>query len=284
MDTANLVFTTHTLYYYMVSNYGNPRTLASPTWYATFPFHRKSNYTHSPLASRSLLAQLYVTCTSNLVVRCIFGRRAWSMTKQRILLTICVLVPMLTAVAAGFAFASLEWKTRTFAHFSNLSYLLFLGFGSGFVADGIIAVTLCVALWKSRTGFPRTDSIIKTLMLYTIKQGFSQGRLLFSYTNKASYASYLLLHLEQNVLEQSACNPNGQDRLHERAAAAGAANILEKQPGIQGASVCAQLELNQRWVFPPIIVDIHQSAVTSDLESQESSPDLASLKEQHAQE
>ncbi|KAF8871771.1 hypothetical protein BD779DRAFT_440010 [Infundibulicybe gibba] len=216
MDTANLALTTHALYYYMISNYGDARALASPTW--------------------SLLAQLYMTCVSNLVVRYIFGRRAWSMTGQRILLTICILVPSLITFATGFAFGCIEWKIRKFTHFSNVSYLLYLSFGSGFVADGIIAVTLCAALWRSRTGFPRTDSILKTLMLYTINTG-----LLTSFCTLACFVAYaarpqefiflaFYCILSKMYLNSLLAILNGQNHLHERAAATGAANIFTKQP------------------------------------------------------
>ncbi|KAF8882581.1 hypothetical protein BD779DRAFT_1674920 [Infundibulicybe gibba] len=339
IDTANLVFITHTLYYYMVSNYGDARALASPTWYATCPFHRKGNDTYSPHTFRSLLALVYVTCTSNLVVRCIFARRAWSMTKKHILLAMCILVPVLMAfgtvllllvrssIDTGLISYELcpclprvnypathltcyltnpthRWKTRTFAHLSNLSYLLFLGLGSGFVADGIIAVTLCAALWRSRTGFPRTDSIIKTLMLYTINTGLLTRQVLFSRTQTGlhmlhsfctlaafvAYAAqpqkfiYLAFYCisSKMYLNSLLAILNGQDRLHERAAATGAANILAKQPVDSRAHPYPpNWSSTQR---PPIVVDIHQSVVTSDLESQKSSPDVASLKERHAQE
>ena len=47
-------------------------------------------------------------------------------------------------------------------------YLLYTSLGSGVVADAFIAVSMCVLLSQSRTGVRNTDSVIDTLMMYTI--------------------------------------------------------------------------------------------------------------------
>ncbi|KAF8876719.1 hypothetical protein BD779DRAFT_1559523 [Infundibulicybe gibba] len=129
LDTTHLAFITHALYHYMISNYGNSNSLLSPT--------------------------------------CFLGRRAWFMTGRNILLTLCILVPSLIAFGKYILYFVLSVPDLGYDQLLAL-YLLYLGLGSGLFADSVIATTLCVALWRSRTGFPRTDSIVNTLILYTI--------------------------------------------------------------------------------------------------------------------
>ncbi|KAF8871768.1 hypothetical protein BD779DRAFT_1680130 [Infundibulicybe gibba] len=182
LDTTHLAFIVHALYHYMITYYGKPSSLESPTW--------------------SMLAQIYVTCTSDLAIRFILARRSWYMTGRNILLTLCIV-----SICVHVATRSIEAKDRRKVvpdagmtsrryypllfraentdmgkFFQAFRYLLYLGLGSGVVADCTIAVTLSVTLWRSRTGFPRTNSIVNTLVLYTINTGeppnpaFSQGK------------------------------------------------------------------------------------------------------------
>ncbi|PFH46014.1 hypothetical protein AMATHDRAFT_156928 [Amanita thiersii Skay4041] len=37
-DTVQLIFVTHTLYHYMITNYANPLSLFSPNWWVQFHF------------------------------------------------------------------------------------------------------------------------------------------------------------------------------------------------------------------------------------------------------
>ncbi|PCH42546.1 hypothetical protein WOLCODRAFT_53627, partial [Wolfiporia cocos MD-104 SS10] len=48
---------------------------------------------------------------------------------------------------------------------------LYLGLGSVAFGDCLIAVALTVLLSRRRTGFSRTDSVIRLLMLYSIETG-----------------------------------------------------------------------------------------------------------------
>jgi hypothetical protein len=57
LDTLQLAFVTHAIYYYTVTSFNDPLALLYPTW--------------------SILGQIFVTCISDLMVRYIFGRRLW---------------------------------------------------------------------------------------------------------------------------------------------------------------------------------------------------------------
>ncbi|OBZ76408.1 hypothetical protein A0H81_03432 [Grifola frondosa] len=59
---------------------------------------------------------------------------------------------------------------RVFSYFelAKISWILYLSFAAALTADFIIAVSLCWLLGRHRTGFQRTDSIIRVLILYSV--------------------------------------------------------------------------------------------------------------------
>ncbi|KAH0584931.1 hypothetical protein H2248_008202 [Termitomyces sp. 'cryptogamus'] len=148
LDTVHLAFITHGLYVYMVSNFGNLAALAAPPW--------------------SLLAQIYVTCISDAIVRCIFGRRVWLMTRRNYFLVICIALTSTCTFVTGVAFATRAFSLKEFKHFSKISYFLYTSLGSGVAADLLIAGSLCFSLSQRKTGFKKTDSLVTVLIMYTI--------------------------------------------------------------------------------------------------------------------
>ncbi|KAF8968561.1 hypothetical protein BDZ97DRAFT_1799051 [Flammula alnicola] len=54
---------------------------------------------------------------------------------------------------------------------AQASVYLYVSFGAGVVADSLVAISLCVLLFKSRTGLQRTDSILTILMAFSINTG-----------------------------------------------------------------------------------------------------------------
>ncbi|KAF8072172.1 hypothetical protein FPV67DRAFT_1667609 [Lyophyllum atratum] len=148
LDTLHLAFITHGLYFYLVSSFGNLLALVSPTW--------------------SILSQIYLTCISDTIIRCIFGRRVWMMAGRSKVLALCIATTSLLTFVSGFAFASRAFAVGTFVGFAKISYFLYTALGSGVAADLLIAGSLCLTLLKSRTGFRKTDSIVNILIMYAI--------------------------------------------------------------------------------------------------------------------
>ncbi|KAF4571084.1 hypothetical protein EYR36_001646 [Pleurotus pulmonarius] len=99
-------------------------------------FYMITNFSNTEaivVPSWSILSQVYVTCISDLIVR-------------------------------GFDLGS-------FLAFQSISWMMYTALSSGVAADVVIAVSLVTVLLRSRTGFKRTDSLVNTLMLYTINTG-----------------------------------------------------------------------------------------------------------------
>ncbi|KAJ8487662.1 hypothetical protein ONZ51_g4041 [Trametes cubensis] len=85
-------------------------------------------------------------------------------------------------VDKGFAFAAgIEAfrETSTVADFQRLNWLVAASYGLASVTDLTLAGTLVFVLHKSRTGSKRTDSVLDTLIKYTINTGVLTSLLAF---------------------------------------------------------------------------------------------------------
>jgi len=151
IDTVHIALVTHCMYIYLVTNFDNIFILLVPNW--------------------SLLASVYLTCISDMIVRTIYARRVWKISNQSVTIITLVGIATLTAFGGGFAYATKGFELQTFARISQISYLMYLTLGSAVVADLLIAGTICFHLGRSRTGCKRTDSIANVLILYTINSG-----------------------------------------------------------------------------------------------------------------
>ncbi|KDR78680.1 hypothetical protein GALMADRAFT_244175 [Galerina marginata CBS 339.88] len=147
LDTFHLALITHALYFYLITSYANPLALLFPTW--------------------SILSQVYVTCISDLVVRLIYARRVW-MISRNMFIAFLVVLTSAVALGTGIAFTTLAFIGKTYASLTHISYLMYIALGGAVAADIIIASALCTSLARSRTGFKKTDSMVTVLMLYAI--------------------------------------------------------------------------------------------------------------------
>ncbi|KAF8222421.1 hypothetical protein L208DRAFT_1413433 [Tricholoma matsutake] len=99
LDGLHLAFISHASYYYLVSNFTNISAAASPTW--------------------SILIQICLTLITNGLIRTVFGRRVWLLTKGNLVLVGCIAIASGLTFTTGFAYA-----TRAFAPFySQISIL-----------------------------------------------------------------------------------------------------------------------------------------------------------------
>ncbi|KAJ3789166.1 hypothetical protein GGU10DRAFT_431877 [Lentinula aff. detonsa] len=140
-DTMQLVLCVTALYWYLITNYNNPSVLDQLTW--------------------GVIA---------LLVECFFARRVWLMSSNMYLVTIIVILAAIHFVL-GIVFTVDSFRLVTNTEFGNLIWVTSAGIGSAAAADVIIAGALCFYLSKSRTGFKKTDSLISTLIVYSLTTG-----------------------------------------------------------------------------------------------------------------
>ncbi|KAF8204382.1 hypothetical protein K438DRAFT_558916 [Mycena galopus ATCC 62051] len=103
-------------------------------------------------------------------VRGFYCYRIWRLSQKNWILTSVAIFPVICALVAGLYCTSRTVKT-TGLQALDLVDELDATLISICVADSILAGFLCVLLWNSRSGIRRTNSVISTLILYTVTTG-----------------------------------------------------------------------------------------------------------------
>ncbi|KAJ7095952.1 hypothetical protein B0H15DRAFT_80112 [Mycena belliarum] len=153
LDTTHLVLCTIAVYWVLILNFNNPTILGTTTW--------------------SLNVQTDFNGLIGLIVECFYVRRVWIVSRN-IYLSLLIFILSLIHFTFGIVFTIGSFETSR-SQFSSLVWVTSLGLGSAAAADMLIGVSLCYYLSKSRTGITRTDSLIGTLMMYSLTTGFLTG-------------------------------------------------------------------------------------------------------------
>ncbi|EGO19805.1 hypothetical protein SERLADRAFT_418117, partial [Serpula lacrymans var. lacrymans S7.9] len=151
LDTFDSCLTSHILYWYFVKNYFNPSAIASPVW--------------------SVLIHVAITSLTDVLIRAMYARRVYQLSGHSILLTAVVVAISLLDLICGFMITVKAFKLGSFAELNTISGLMYTNFAAGFSGDLFVAVVLCYYLWRSRTGFRGTDTLVKSLVSYIITTG-----------------------------------------------------------------------------------------------------------------
>ena len=152
LDTFDTALNAHFLYYYLVSNYLNPLALLKPVW--------------------SVILHVTITSISNFIIRTMFARRFYTLSGGNIPYTLIILALSTTDLIVGLVITGKAFTNiTTFADLESISTLLYLNFAAGVASDLSVALGLSTILVLSKTGFKRTDSLVHTLMLYTVNTG-----------------------------------------------------------------------------------------------------------------
>ncbi|KAI1786763.1 hypothetical protein LXA43DRAFT_754429 [Ganoderma leucocontextum] len=150
-ETLNAILPVHLCYYHLVANYFNPLALLDDT-----------------LSLRLLAPTSTVTI---LACQSFYLRRVF-LVDRRYQVIVAGTVALLV-IEAGFAIAlSVQaFKGRQMQDFAHLTWIVSVFYGVDMVIDTILAGTLIVYLLRNRTGTERNDSMIQTLIVYTINTG-----------------------------------------------------------------------------------------------------------------
>ncbi|EMD31143.1 hypothetical protein CERSUDRAFT_127602 [Gelatoporia subvermispora B] len=151
LDTIHQALAIHTVYTYVVIRYGDPEALETPTW--------------------SVMANIVVTSLNDTIVRTLFCHRLWKFSEKNYYITAPTMLAAITSLVGGIIYTVKGVPLGSFARLSALTCWLYIGFTSGAVADILLASSLVIYLWRSRTGLPRTDSLVQLLILFTVNSG-----------------------------------------------------------------------------------------------------------------
>jgi len=148
LDTFDSSLNIHILYHYMVTNYMNPLALSEPVW--------------------SIKIHVALTSLLNFLIRTMFIERVFFLSERNIWLTSWLMATSLASLVVGVVISVKAFAINSFLDLTGLSDLLYLVFALGTGSDISLAMTMCIFLRRSRTGFQKTDSLISVLMSYTV--------------------------------------------------------------------------------------------------------------------
>jgi hypothetical protein len=150
-DTLHLICISHSVYYYLVSQYNVPLALFDMVW--------------------SILVEIFFNAIIGLLVQGFLTMRVWRLSGGNIPVTLVisafVLAEFITTII--FAIKSLQMKT-----FIELLALKNLSMSTNVIAATsavLIAGVLCYLLQNSRTGFKKSDSMITKLIVFSMNTG-----------------------------------------------------------------------------------------------------------------
>ncbi|KAF5360791.1 hypothetical protein D9756_004772 [Leucocoprinus leucothites] len=203
LDTTQLILCTVAMYWYLVQNFTNEEALRRTTWSMNLQtdcngliglivecFFARRVWIMSGNAILTLiivrgpppLSLPKSTSRSGPIGLCSFRARGWyvhhhffSAVQPQVyaspVFTIEECVNLTLLAEEFFAKMTLRFLLVENTRFFKLIWVTSAGLGSAAAADVIIACALCYYLLKSRTGFSSTDSLIATLIAYSLTTG-----------------------------------------------------------------------------------------------------------------
>ncbi|KAI6018997.1 hypothetical protein BKA83DRAFT_1636348 [Pisolithus microcarpus] len=156
LDTLHVSFMCHMLYYYLITNFGNPTSLEYIVW--SFP--------------ASILVNSLVVITTQFF----FAHKIYHLCRRRLLRWLAIL-PIVLLILVYFGFVTgtaveilvdntLDFASETRFYTSTPATLAVV------LAEVLITISLCILLYDSgsHSPFPRTKRLLKALVVYAINR------------------------------------------------------------------------------------------------------------------
>ncbi|KAH9039808.1 hypothetical protein EDB85DRAFT_222314 [Lactarius pseudohatsudake] len=171
MDASHTITCAYVIYWYLILNFGNVESLRDSIWAMDV------SIIFSVIIGSSV--QLY------------YARRVYALTRSIILLILIVVVIVVGSgkcscyplgctsvitslrvfVGAALYLVAKQFALKRFSGAHSYVWPSYTTVGAVALADGLVATSMCWSLYRRRTGFAKTDSIILTLMVYSINSG-----------------------------------------------------------------------------------------------------------------
>jgi len=151
LDFIHTVFISHTTYYFLVQQYGNPASLLAGEW--------------------SLIMEIVVTIGVTLLVQGFFAHRVYRLTHNNVWLSGTIVLLSLSHAATGIAAAIRLFQIHVFSRLPEVLGIMSATLILMAANDLFITAVLCLYLRKAQSSFTETQSAIQMLMVYTIETG-----------------------------------------------------------------------------------------------------------------
>ncbi|KAI9442436.1 hypothetical protein H4582DRAFT_2096394 [Lactarius indigo] len=171
MDTLHTFLCAYAVYWYLILNFGNVENLGYSMW--------------------AMNLQVVISILVGASVQFYYTRRVY-IVSHSIFVPVLIVVLVVIGSSFGFLFTAKETALKQFARFHSLTWIPCVGMTAGALADLLIAAAMCWSLYHKRTG---TDSIIMTLMAYSINSGLLTSILAVAMTISFAVSSSSLVWL-----------------------------------------------------------------------------------------
>ncbi|KAI0648833.1 hypothetical protein C8Q79DRAFT_1007415 [Trametes meyenii] len=151
IETGHTAMTAHLCYHYLVTNYFNPSALLSPSW------------------SFRVLAPLSVAAM--FLCQSFYIRRVYMIGPQYRWLVAMAMALLLTELGFMIVLVWQAFKGHDVQDTKDVTWVVCAVYGLAVSVDSLVTGVLITVLLKSRTGFKSTDSLIQTLVIYSINSG-----------------------------------------------------------------------------------------------------------------
>ncbi|KAI9443471.1 hypothetical protein H4582DRAFT_2096011 [Lactarius indigo] len=149
-EAFHTILCAYAIYWYLILNFGNVENLQYNMW--------------------ALTLQTMISAIPGTAVQLYYARRIYLISRN-IFFPIVIAVLLLGGHCLGYYVTAKEFVEKRFSAVHNLYWWACVGMIAAVLVDILVAAVMCWSLYRKKTGFARTDSMIMTLMAYTINSG-----------------------------------------------------------------------------------------------------------------
>lgn len=150
-DTIHQALISHTVYAYTITNWGNQNFLGE--------------------IPRTLVVQVLFSGLTAFMVQCFLASRIWRLSNRKGWLIAIIVLLIVGELGAILAYTIISLQFHTFSEVTRLKGLSLSVNSLAAIGDVVIAGSLCTILYRSRTGFHRSDTIITKLIIFSVNTG-----------------------------------------------------------------------------------------------------------------
>ncbi|KAJ7667665.1 hypothetical protein DFH06DRAFT_224399 [Mycena polygramma] len=150
-DSIHQALISHTVYWYVITNYSRPEALSNLVW--------------------SILLEVLFNGLIGLMVQSFLAMRVWRLSNRNKALTAVTASLVLAEFGCSVAFTIQSLQLKTWKELGELKGLSMSVNVLGAVSDFFIALTLVYYLRRSRTGFKKSDTMITKLIVFSVSTG-----------------------------------------------------------------------------------------------------------------
>ncbi|KAI9443452.1 hypothetical protein H4582DRAFT_1195967 [Lactarius indigo] len=165
-ETFHTILCVYALYWYLILNFGNLENLGNNMW--------------------AMNLQAMISSIPGSAVQFYYARRIY-LVSESFFFPIVIVALVVGGNSISYFVIAKGFAEKRFSVVRSLYWLSCLAMTSAVLVDILVAGVMCWSLYRKKTGFAGTDSVIMTLMAYTINSG-----LLTSLLGTAMTISYII--------------------------------------------------------------------------------------------